>query len=63
MIVCEGRAASGPIGELPLQERFRWIAAPRSTVVQSSPVHCGMCDDPAALLEHLMRALVLPRSF
>ncbi|HEU5013889.1 MAG TPA: DUF3037 domain-containing protein [Roseiflexaceae bacterium] len=63
MIVCKGGAASGPIGELPLQERFRWIAAPRSTVVQSSPVHCGMCDDPAALLEHLMRALVLPRSF
>lgn len=62
LIVCRGGAGAGPIGELPLQERFRWIAAPRSTVVQPSPVHCGMCDDPATLLDHLMHTLVKPLS-
>ena len=59
LLVCQGGTAAGPISELPLQERFRWLTAPRSTVVQPSPVHCGMCADPAAMLEHLARALVL----
>jgi hypothetical protein len=59
MVVCQGGAAAGPIGELPLQERFRWITAPRSTIVQPSPVHCGMCDDPQAELEKLFGVLVV----
>jgi hypothetical protein len=62
-LVCAGGATSGPIGELPLYERFRWLTAPRSTVIQPSPVHAGLCDDPEATLERLFAQLVpLPRS-
>ena len=57
-IICAGGAAAGPIGELPLYERFRWLAAPRSTVIQPGPVHVGMSDDPAATLERLFAQLV-----
>ena len=45
----------GPIGRLPLRERFHWLVAPRSTIIQTSPVHTGRCEDPAAALEHLVR--------
>ncbi len=55
--VCAGQ---GPIGRLPLAERFHWLVAPRSTAVQVSPVHAGLCDDPAAALDHLLQAMVLP---
>ena len=51
--VCQGGEAAGPIGKLSQAERFHWLVAPRSTVVQTSPVHSGLCDDPAAALEHL----------
>lgn len=57
-IVCRGGPAAGPIGTLPLHERFRWLTAPRSTVVQPSPVHCGLCDDPRATLSHLLATMV-----
>ena len=57
-IVCAGGAAAGPIGELPIFERFRWIVAPRSTVVQSSPVHGGLCDDPAQALGRIFAQMV-----
>lgn len=43
----------------PARERFGWLTAPRSTVVQASPVHCGVTDDPAAALRRLMTRLVL----
>ncbi len=56
--VCEGGAESGPIGHLPLADRFHWLVAPRSTIIQSSPVHSGLCDDPRAALEHLMNQMV-----
>ena len=46
----------------PVRERFGWLTAPRSTVVQVSPVHCGVTDDPAGQLERLMSRLVLPSS-
>lgn len=59
-LVCAGGAASGPIGELPVQERFRWLTAPRSTVVQTSPVHSGLCTDPQAALDRLMQQMVAP---
>jgi hypothetical protein len=49
---------AGPIGALPLADRFHWLTAPRSTVIQTSPVHCGQCDDPAAALDHLMGVMV-----
>jgi hypothetical protein len=57
-LVCRGGPAAGPIGELPPHERFRWLTAPRSTVLQPSPVHSGVSDDPAAALERLFAASV-----
>jgi hypothetical protein len=56
--VCAGGRDAGPIGLLPQAERFRWLAAPRSTVVQMSPVHGGLCEDPAAALDDLFRKTV-----
>jgi hypothetical protein len=60
--VCQGGAESGPIGQLPLAERFLWLVSPRSTMVQTSPVHSGLCADPAAALEHLMETMVQVRT-
>ena len=56
--VCRGGAEAGPIGELPSRGRFRWLVAPRSTVIQPSAVHTGRTHDPAACLEHQMDQLV-----
>ena len=57
--IASGVAGSGPIGRLSLPERFRWLTATRSTIVQASRVHPGLCTDPAEMLEHLFRKLVL----
>lgn len=57
-LVCAGGAAAGPLGELPVQERFRWLTAPRSTILQTSAVHCGLSADPARELERLYAMLV-----
>ncbi|WP_461095817.1 DUF3037 domain-containing protein [Spirosoma luteolum] len=57
--VCAGRREGGPIGQLPVASRFRWLTAARSTVVQTSPVHPGLCDDPALTLDRLYTELVL----
>jgi len=51
--VCHGGAPGGPIGGLPISERFHWLTAPRSAVLQTSPVHPGRCHDPAEVLERL----------
>jgi len=59
-LICAGGEAAGPIGLLPPRERFHWLVAPRSTVIQTSPVHTGRCGDPAALLEHLLDTMVRP---
>jgi len=56
--ICAGGPGSGPIGALSLAERFHWLVAPRSTVVQTARAHCGLCADPAATLDHLMERLV-----
>ena len=48
--ICEGDPAGGPIAALPVSERFHWLVAPRSTILQTSPVHGALCDDPAAAL-------------
>ena len=56
--VCRGGAEAGPIGLLPARNRFRWLVAPRSTIIQPSPVHTGRTADPAACLEHLMDRIV-----
>lgn len=51
--VAEGGAHAGPVGLLPPSERFHWLTAPRSAVLQTSPVHTGRTSDPAATLDHL----------
>jgi len=51
-------AGSGPIGRLTLRERFHWLVAPRSTMIQTSAVHTGRSDDPAQLIEQLLRKMV-----
>jgi hypothetical protein len=56
--ICAGDAAAGPIAALDQAERFRWLCATRSTVNQVSPVHAGLCDDPAVMLDHLMTKMV-----
>ena len=61
--VCEGGRNGGPIGQLPLAERFRWLTATRSTVVQTSKVHPGFCiTSPEQTLEKLYHQLVAPPS-
>ena len=57
-LVCAGGPAAGPLGELSQAERFRWLTSPRSTTVQVSPVHCGLCDDPQAELDSLFQKMV-----
>ena len=59
-LVCAGRQEAGAVGRLSARERFGWLVAPRSTVVQPSTVHTGLTDDPAAELERLLRSVVLP---
>ena len=56
--ICKGGENGGPIGKLPIGERFRWLTAPRSTIVQTSPVHTGLTVDPENTLAELMNKLV-----
>ncbi len=56
--VVEGAPDAGPIAALPASERFGWLAAPASTIVESSPVHTGLCEDPTATLGELHARLV-----
>lgn len=56
--VCEGGPQAGPIGELPLRARFDWLVAPRSTIVQTSPVHAGRCSDLDDAMERLLARMV-----
>ena len=57
--ICLAEKGSGPIGQLDIASRFRWLTATRSTVVQSSKVHPGMCAEPALALQKLFEQLVL----
>ena len=57
-LVCAGGKEAGPIGQLSLQERFHWLVAPRSTIIQTSPAHSGLCNEPQATLENLMDRFV-----
>ncbi|MBC8045601.1 MAG: DUF3037 domain-containing protein [Fimbriimonadaceae bacterium] len=57
--ICEGNTLSAPIGLLPLAERFRWLTATRSTIVQTSQVHPGFCNDANETLERLYKQMVL----
>ncbi|MEJ7646387.1 MAG: DUF3037 domain-containing protein [Chryseolinea sp.] len=57
-LITSGGAMGGPIGLLNLRERFRWLTASRSTMIQTSKVHPGLCESPGKMLEHLYRSLV-----
>jgi hypothetical protein len=57
--IAAGDPDAGPLAALPQAERFHWLVAPSSTVIQPSDVHAGLTDDPAATLEHLVRTLVV----
>jgi hypothetical protein len=56
--VCAGGDAAGPHAHLSASERFHWLTAPRSTVIQLSPVHSGLCDDPETEADRLFERLV-----
>ena len=56
--ICSGGDTAGPIGKLPAGERFRWLTAPRSTIVQTSPVHTGLSRDVDETLEALLVKMV-----
>lgn len=56
--VCAG---DGPIGGLGQAESFHWLVAPHSTIIQTSPVHSGLCHDPATALRRLLAVTVTTR--
>lgn len=57
--VCRGGDEAGPIGALPPRQRFHWLVAPKSTIIQTSPPHTGLCRDPKETLDRLLRDYVL----
>ena len=56
--IAAGEPAGGPIAALPPSERFGWLVAPASTIIQPSPTHTGLCEDPQATLAELFGELV-----
>jgi len=58
--ICTGGEGAGPIGQLSQKERWHWLVAPRSTMVQVSPVHSGLSDTPEQALERVMDRVVRP---
>ncbi|WP_428001705.1 DUF3037 domain-containing protein [Acidovorax sp.] len=58
--ICAGEAGCGPIAQLPFRQRFHWLTARRSAIIQTSPAHTGRCTDAAAALEHIMDLMVRP---
>jgi hypothetical protein len=59
-IICAGGPDAGPIGKLSPRERFHWLTAPRSTIIQTSRVHTGRCTNPGDVIEHLLQVMVRP---
>ncbi|MEO6863353.1 MAG: DUF3037 domain-containing protein [Microcoleus sp.] len=57
-VICAGGPESGAIGQLPHRERFHWLVAPRSTIVQTSRVHTGFCENLPSAIEHLLDRMV-----
>jgi hypothetical protein len=57
--ICRGGANAGPIGKLSVAERFRWLTATRSTIIQTSKVHPGFCKNPDETLSRLYNKLVV----
>lgn len=58
--IAKGGKDAGPIGRLTQAERFHWLTSPRSTILQTSPVHSGLCTSPAEAIERLMDRMVRP---
>ena len=58
--IADGDPSAGPIARLGKRERFHWLSAPRSTVVQTSPRHSGFCNEAAGVLDALMITMVEP---
>lgn len=56
--ICAGGPTAGAIGRLPPRERFHWLTAVRSTLIQTSPVHTGRCEQPAQRLDALLATMV-----
>lgn len=62
-LICSGDEAAGAVGRLPIRARFDWLVAPRSTIIQMSPVHSGICENPETALEQLLEKMVrLPKA-
>ena len=57
--ICQGDPQAGPVAQLSQRERFHWLVSPRSTIIQTSPVHTGVCDSTEGLLERLEEQFVL----
>jgi hypothetical protein len=57
--ICAGDESAGPIARLSQRERFHWLTSPRSTIVQPSPVHTGICDATEGVLERLEKQFLL----
>jgi DUF3037 family protein len=58
ILICKGGPEAGDLGKMSQSERFQWLVSPRSTIIQISPVHEGVGDDPEAALEHLLKTMV-----
>ncbi len=56
--ICAGDADAGPIARLSIRERFHWLVSPRSTMIQVSPVHTGLCEHPEQALDDLFGRMV-----
>ena len=56
--IAQGQRDAGPIASFSQSERFHWLTSPRSTMIQTSPVHVGWCSDPETVIEHLMQRFV-----
>jgi hypothetical protein len=57
-LICAGGDAAGPIGRLAPRERFHWLTAARSTIIQCSPVHTGQCRAGENIVEQLLETMV-----
>ncbi|OYU94956.1 MAG: hypothetical protein CFE21_14880 [Bacteroidetes bacterium B1(2017)] len=57
--ICDGKASTNPISQLSTPERFRWLTATRSTLIQCSKVHPGFCAEPSQELEKLFEKMIL----
>ena len=58
--ICAGGPDAGPIGQLSQRERFHWLTAPRSTIIQTSRAHTGRCTEPGSVSEKLLERMVRP---